>query len=171
MERKLGSLVVILLLCLANPVQASFSCRMAQMLGDEKIATNPQFWNELAKIKHNDAELEKLITKYAPELLQTEKKAFIVARQEFKIQKPAEKTLAGIKNSTIYKNYEEFLDIITDPKKGLQSLYDNPGRWAHKKLKMNRDQHTVRLNDGYRVLFEVKDGIVNVLDISMEITH
>ncbi|MFZ3228733.1 MAG: hypothetical protein WA160_00915 [Pseudobdellovibrio sp.] len=87
------------------------------------------------------------------------------------MSKASEKAMEKLKNANVYKNYEEFLDIVTDPNKGLSALYNQPGRWRYEKLKTNGSQHTIRLNDSYRVLFEIEANEVKIIEVSKTVTH
>ena len=69
---------------------------------------------------------------------------------------------------------------MTDPTKGLDALSKKkPGAdamgaksgWKHETLKENKDRHTIRLDDGTRLLFEIRDGIVNIQDVGTHVTH
>ncbi len=178
----LGFAVILILQLFASEVKASFSCRMTKLLAEKSLADNPEFWSDFAKLKHTDQELESLIRKYAPELLQSspEKLAVSPKRIPFQVHHGAERALGKNKNGKIYKKYEEFLDLMTDPKRGLKDISTTaPGAnaegvksgWHHKTLLEDKNKHTVRLDSGTRVLFEIRDGELHILDIGNHVTH
>ena len=177
------NIFLILFIFFCSQGQASFSCNLTKLLGHEKLAGNSQFWEDLGKIKHTDSELEKLIQMHAPDLLTvapTAGTAANIVRRAFVVNKSVEKSLAKIKSTNAYKRYEEFLDIITDPNKGLDALSKTkPGLdangakagWKHETLRENKNHHTVRLDDGNRLLFEVRPDGVHILDMGNHVSH
>ncbi len=152
---------------------SAMNCRVAQMLNHPSISSNDEFWNEFGKLeKPDDRTVEALIQKYSvtaaaapPRVLATKPTSF---NESFTLTHKAEKAQAKL-NPINQKHFDEFIKLINE--KGPQGLYEQPKKWHFEKLKTHSVQHTVRLDSGYRVLFEVKEGMVHVLDIGNHITH
>lgn len=173
---------LIFLLLLGDNAQAAFSCNLAKLLSRPELAENAQFWQKMSGIKHTDDELKNLIQAHAPHLLNIpqEVATTAVVRKPFRIHKPAEKFLNSEGKTNIRKKYEEFMDLMTDPNKGLRSIssgrpggeaLDAKNGWHHKTLQENKDKHTVRLDGGTRILFEIRNGELHVLDVGKHVTH
>lgn len=177
-----GKLIAILLLFFYSTAHSSFSCKLSKLLSHDSLASNSKFWDELSKIKHTDSDLEKLIQKHSPALLKTSDVPAVVtkSRLPFHVHKTAEHAFGNDKNSKQFKRYEEFLDIMTDPSRGLNSISnsragaavtDVKSGWNHKTLKENKNHHSVRLSDGSRILFEIRNGELHILDVGKHVTH
>jgi plasmid maintenance system killer protein len=55
---------------------------------------------------------------------------------------------------------------------GVKELYDNPGRWHFEKLpEFGPDAHSVRLNNGFRVLFDMKEGRLILREVNKGHIH
>ncbi len=172
----------IFLILVGNLAQGSFSCKLSKLLSQPELANNAEFWQKMSGIKHTDDELKNLIKAYAPILLSASEAVVGVAivRKPFQVHKAAEKFLNSEGKTNVRKKYDEFLDIMTDPNKGLRAIsttkpgsevQDIKNGWHHKTLQGKKDQHTVRLDLSRRVLFEIRNGELHVLDVGNHITH
>ncbi len=174
--------LITFLILFSNIAQATFSCNFAKMLGHPDLAGNAQFWQKMSGIKHTDDELKSLIQAHAPHLLKTSEAVAAVAlvKKPFQIHKAAEKFLNSEGKTNVRKKYDEFLDIMTDPNKGLRTIstskpgsevLDAKSGWHHKTLQEDKNKHTVRLDSGKRILFEIRNGELHILDIGNHVTH
>jgi mRNA-degrading endonuclease RelE of RelBE toxin-antitoxin system len=154
---------------------ASFAmdCDLAKAINHPSLVQKSDFWERLSAINPKDnVAIRKLISEYSNDALATASQASqSVARVSavaIETSHRAEKAIAKLAGTNI-KHYDDFLKVMNE--KGVQGFYENPGKWHYERLKMNREHHTVRLDQGYRVLFEVENGQVRVLDIGRHITH
>ncbi len=162
---------IFFIMIFVSVVASAMNCRVAQMLNHPSISSNDEFWNEFGKLeKPDDRTVEALIQKYSTAATAPASFAAKVAPlvDSFTLSHKAEKAQAKL-NPINQKHFDEFIKVINE--KGPQGLYEQPKKWHFEKLKVHSEQHTVRLDSGYRVLFEVKDGTVHVLDIGNHITH
>jgi mRNA-degrading endonuclease RelE of RelBE toxin-antitoxin system len=149
-------------------------CRLVTLMNDPKVASSSEFWDKLSKLKKNDDKaIEALLKEYRVEATIAEnaaKASGSVASigEKFQLSNKAEKARAKLTKIN-QKHFDEFIEVINE--KGPQGLYENPKRWHYEKLRKDRDQHTIRLDSGNRVLFNIKDGQVNILDMGNHITH
>jgi mRNA-degrading endonuclease RelE of RelBE toxin-antitoxin system len=145
-------------------------CRLVEKLNHPSIAGNEKFWEEFSKIsKNDDRALEALIKKHAPEEIASKPKVRPGSdRPNFSLNKKAEKAVQKL-NPQNQKHFDEFIQVVNE--KGIQGLYEQPKKWHFEKLRMNSNLHTVRLDKEYRVLFEINDGVVNILDMGIHVTH
>jgi len=157
--------IFFILVCFATSVFA-MDCRLAQLLNHPTLAGNADFWEKFGKINpNNNKALEDLIKEYNPELLNQGGIAVssTAGREVFRLSRDAEKAKSKL-NVQNQKKFDEFVQMLTE--KGPQGFYEQPGKWRPEKLKRNKDEHTVHLHGDYRVLYEIKDGVVNILDIA-----
>ena len=146
----------------------AMDCRLATMLKHPSLAENATFWEKLAKINRNDNRaIEQLIKEFVPtEALATSQVVTHAAsnmKEVFSLHKKAEKAREKL-SKTNQQHFDEFIQVLTE--KGPQGLYDQPKKWHYEKLVRGDGQHTIRLDGAYRVLFEIKDGVANILDIA-----
>lgn len=146
---------------------------MAGLFKHPSLAQNAEFWEKLSVLKKTDNRaIEDLIRQMAPEVLQTSTGAAqtIVSntKEVFSLNKKAEKAREKLSKIN-QRHFDEFVQVLTE--KGPKGLYEQPKRWHYEKLTDSKTLHTVRLDDGNRVLFEIKDGVAHILDIGNHITH
>lgn len=179
----------------------AIDCRLAEMLRHPSIAKNDEFWKEFTTLDVvDDKALKALLKKYTDHFgqepkteskadskttAQTESKAGKASKspiqssthakkpqksavQPFSMSRTAEKALEK-QNAKNKAHFDDFLKTINE--EGTQALYDKPKKWQFKKTKGTTDKHTVRLDVGTRVLFEIKDGKIKILDIGNHINH
>lgn len=165
----------ILILIIPFSTPAVGGCLITEALKDPRLATNPQFWDDYARLTNSklttENEVDSLIKKYkiaAPEAPTAT--AQFNPSKSFKIQHKAEKEIEQLPQN-LRQKVDEFISIATTPN-GLNELFNNPGRWHFEKLPQFGDKaHSVRLNDGYRILFDVVDGEVNVRRVNKGQIH
>lgn len=68
------------------------------------------------------------------------------------------------------KKVDEFLDLAATPN-GLREIRNNPGRWNYEELNYKANMFTVRLNGGYRILFEYKNDILVIKEVNKGNIH
>ena len=175
---RLKTLILFLLVVISTSSFAGLRCDLASKLGDPKIVSNLDFWEEFNKLqasgKLHDRDLESLFKKYGVDSNGSAPSVPSVAQSRpfsYSTTSKADKDLKKLPNN-LRKNYEEFMSIMSD-RDGFKALYDNPGRWHYEKLKAQDNLHTVRLNGGYRVLFKkVDDGNgIEVLEVNRDSIH
>ncbi len=149
-------------------------CLMSEALKDAKLAKNDKFWEEYgalaAKGDVPDAEMKALIEKYGGLSSASKVTATAPVEKSFKltVQSKAEKEIKTLAPA-LKNKVDEFLDTALKPG-GMQEIRNNPGRWHLEKLN-GTDAYTVRLNDGYRVLFQVEGDSLKVLRVNAAQIH
>lgn len=68
------------------------------------------------------------------------------------------------------KKVDEFLDLVATPN-GLREIRNNPGRWNFEELNYKAGMYTVRLNGGYRILFELKNDVLSIKEVNKGNIH
>jgi mRNA-degrading endonuclease RelE of RelBE toxin-antitoxin system len=146
---------------------------MSMALKDPDLANNGAFWEDYAKLsaKGGDGEkqMQALIEKYKPGATaqseasaatkpssvsaQTEKPAAGVSNT-YNVQHKAEKEIKKLPKD-LQENVDEFLEIASRPG-GFKEIQNNPGKWRYEQVEQfGKDAHTVRINGGYRILFDL----------------
>ena len=119
-------------------------CSVAKMLSHPTLVQNKKFWEELALINTDDAvAVKNLIAKFSPQaagVALASEGTVVLQVTEF-VKSVVEFTNAGRKaiqklTPLNQKKFDEFIKIINE--KGLQQLYENPGKWHMEKLKRDR---------------------------------
>ena len=150
----------------------AIDCKTVEMMNHPSIANNEAFWNEYSKLKkHDDQSILQLIKQHSAgsTLTTSAQTVATVSEEAFTLSNKAEKAHA-ILDAANKKRYDEFIKIINE--KGPEALRENPSKWRYKKIReYGDDAHSIRLQGDYRVLFEVKDGHVRILDIGNHVTH
>lgn len=159
--------------------QASASCLLSDAMKDPKLSGNSEFWEDYSKLsaKGNvpDKDLQNLITKHSKQSsLNTENKTSpSISNQAYRlnINSQAKKDISRL-SKNLKDKMDDFMDIAVQ-KDGLKKIRDNPGSWRLEKVIENRKTyHTVRLNDGYRVLFDYdSSGELKIFSVSKSVTH
>lgn len=168
-------IIVISVLTCTILAQASDSCLLNEALKDPGIANNPQFWEDYAKINSSklssEKEVELLLEKYKLSLKSaTTTTAEFSPSRKLNVQHKAEKEILHLPKN-LHQKLDEFIATATAPH-GLKDLLDNPGRWNYEKLpQFGNKAHSVRLNDGYRVLFDVTDDGIEIRRVNKGQIH
>ncbi len=143
-------------------------CLLQEALKNPKLNSNPQFWEELSQLSANgqpsNHSINTLIEKYAgksAELRNNSSSLEITEKLKkspinYSLEKKAEKEIKALPPNLKGK-VDEFLEIALRPG-GMQEIGNNPGRWNFEKIiEQGKNAYTVRLNDGYRILFDLED--------------
>jgi len=156
---------------------ASFAmdCDLAKAINHSSLVQKSDFWERLSAInpKDNNA-IRKLISEYSNDALatatQATQSAARVSAAAIETSHKAEKAIVKLAGANV-KHYDDFLKVINE--KGVRGFYDNPGKWHAEKLPQYGPlAHSIRLDGGYRVLFDVaKDGAVLVREVSNKVAH
>ncbi len=169
-----SALLLRIVFFMAVPLSATaMDCRLAKSLNHPSLVNNAEFWDKLGKIRSTDERaIEALIKAHAPEALseavQTARVVVASTREVFSIHSKAEKARSKLSKIN-KKHFDDFIQVLTE--KGPKGLYEQPKRWHFEKLMEGNGLHTIRLDSGNRVLFTIKDGVANILDIGNHITH
>lgn len=174
----LGKFIFSFILILSTSAGFASQCLLNEALKDPKLSGNAKFWEELselnAKGKVSDQKLKELISKYDGNIVSPAaapvSPAMFAKSARLTIQSKAEKEIKVLPKGLKGK-VDEFLDIALKPR-GMQELRSNPGRWNLEHIKAEGpNTYSVRLNDGYRVLFDFKDDALQVRRVNREQIH
>lgn len=159
--------------------QASASCLLSDAMKDPKLSGNSEFWEDYSKLsaKGNvpDKDLQQLITKHTQQnsSVSNDKISSGAVGQAYRlnINSQAKKDISRL-SKNLKDKMDDFMDLAVQ-KDGLKKIRDNPGSWRLEKVIENRrTYHTVRLNDGYRVLFDYdSSGELKIFSVSKSVTH
>jgi len=165
-----------LIFALASAARAGTGCKMAEILKDPQLASNSQLWTRIADLHVQygdqvpDSVLADIIKEFRKLPVKMEQKVVAAARfmesPRLSVSKAAMKEIENLPQSLRGK-VDEFLEAALKPD-GFREFYNNPGRWHFEQV---REGMTVRLNSGYRVLFRVKDSIVEILRVNKGQIH
>ena len=87
------------------------------------------------------------------------------------LSKDAERAIKTLKPAE-NRNYEEFLNAMSQPERGLKELRNAQGKWQLQKVTMEEGLMSVRLSQGKRVLFKVKGEDVEIYQVGKNVdTH
>lgn len=171
---RISSLLIFIILLFLNSAQAEKECLLSKAMSNPRIMSNEQFWNEysvaIAQGKDSDTVLKHMMAKYkdapdtAVQIIAPSFKKSIAMSLEKRAKKDVDHLPVHLK-----EKFDEFLNEVTRPG-GLKNLYSNPGRWHYEKLKAT-EHHTIRLNKGYRVLFDIKDDQIIIKQVNAAHIH
>lgn len=178
MEFKLSFLLVFLI-----PVfsYAGLSCQMSKHLqvASQSGKLGDHFWQDYAKASKNginDRELNELMSKHGVGKAQSD----MSGRRSTDVA-PTQRIRPQVSKS-VYKDvdrlapplkqkYAEVVEQLTKDPSGA-GFYKNPGRWHFEKIgQYGPHAHSVRLDGGYRVLVDIKDGIATIRQVDKTIGH
>lgn len=141
-------------------------CLLSVALKDPKISSDANFWKDYGDLesqgKASDEEVKKLIQKYTGKAPTTSNKTTNtppVPTTRLDVKDRATKELQSLPKN-LKEKVDTFLETALAPG-GLDSIRQNPGRWhLEKVIEHGNHAYTVRLNAGYRLLFDMntKDG-------------
>lgn len=160
---------------------AGFSCEMSKALqeasGSGKLGDD--FWQEYAQLSQKgigDRELNTLLQKHGagmPAATNMGRRATDIIdtpRIRPQVEKTALKDIDRLTPS-LRQKYAEVVEQLTLDPTG-KSFYSQPGRWNFERIKQfGPNAHSVRLDGGYRVLFDLKDGVATIRNVSKTMTH
>ncbi|MNL24309.1 hypothetical protein D3C87_1457370 [compost metagenome] len=155
------------------------SCLLSDALKDPALSGNEKFWAEYGKLspkdQHSDVALKALIEKYqgvgagATQTASTVNSAGSGALK-LTIQHKAEKEIKHLQKH-LKEKVDEFLEIALKPG-GMQEIRNNPGRWHYERLSQFGDHaHSIRLNNGYRILFDLNGDTIEVRRVNAAQIH
>lgn len=173
-----------LALLTSGPALAS-KCYIAEAMGDRALKNNVAFWDEYGVlVAHglaDEARVLALARKYNPrfatDVPQTRSASAAPATsartpiRAVSHHRRAQQEIERLQ-PLIKKRYNHFLETLQGPD-GVQAFYKNPGSWHYERLiEYGKDAHSVRLNEGFRVLFDVlEDGQVLIRQVNKTIGH
>jgi plasmid maintenance system killer protein len=160
---------------LSLSVQAN-NCLLTEALKNPALSGNSEFWADLSRIsgtgKPSDQQIKSLVEKHGGSLAKVTAAPPPVATKSgvYSIANKAEKEIKGLpKNLKV--ELDEFLEIAIRPN-GLHEIRNNPGRWHLEKVEQyGKNARTVRLNGGYRILFDVTPEGVEVRRVNKGQIH
>lgn len=138
------------------------SCLLTDSLKDPSLSNNAKFWEEysslMSKGMSSDDAIKEVRSKYKSTAAPVRSAVSVgtpnVRRLDY--QKRAQNELKTLPKNLKAK-VDEFIEIALKPR-GFAEIRNNPGRWHWEKLsQFGPDAQSVRLNGGYRVLFDLKD--------------
>jgi hypothetical protein len=163
----------------ALPSYAGFSCRLAQRLGDPRIANDANFWEDFGRIsdRGNDRELADLLRRHGiddrgggrPDV---PARGGTPQRTPIQMNQTATRELRLLQPG-LREKAEEFMQLARGGSSDLfAQLRQNQGRWQLERLSGMNGLHSVRLNQGYRAVFRARnDGSIEIVNFSKTATH
>lgn len=150
---------------------------MSMALKDPELSNSSAFWDDYAKLaakgEPSEKQMQALVEKHKPAGVRSVEQAPASASASsppaisntYNIQHRAEKDIKKL-NKDLQQNVDEFLTIATRPG-GFKEIQNNPGKWRYEQVEQfGKEAHTVRLNGGYRILFDL-DKKTHHLEIRM----
>lgn len=152
---------------------------MSLALKDPELSNNSAFWDDYAKLasqgEPSEKQMQALVEKYKPAGSAAKpveqapgsaspSSASIISNT-YNIQHRAEKEIKKLPKE-LQQHVDDFLTTATRPG-GFKEIQNNPGKWRYEQVEQfGKDAHTVRLNGGYRILFDL-DKKTHHLEIRM----
>lgn len=176
----------IIFLFIALPLLAA-ECLITKALEDPNLKDNQAFWNEygdlMAKGRSSDDAMKSLLEKFksadkdkpsvSTERVQTQtgSRAPTSTRSlQLDVQKRAKKEMERLPQH-LKEKVDVFLGEALRPG-GIKTVRDNPGKYRLEKLpEFGPNAHSVRLSDGYRVLFDLKEDTISLREINKGHIH
>lgn len=173
MHYRIAILLLTLLLSLASHGN---SCLLTEALKNPALSGNSEFWADLGRIsasgKPSDHQIKSLVEKHGGSLSTATKapSPTVTKPGSLTIDHKAEKEIKALPKN-LKADLDEFLEIAVGPN-GLQEVRNSPGRWHLEKVEQfGKNARTVRLNNGYRVLFDVTPEGVEVRRVNKGQIH
>lgn len=154
-------------------------CGLEAALRDPNIASNPQFWEDYSKLPSTED------TKAVGDLLRkyghhdagggvTPAQATTAHNPNrslsLNVDKKAEREIAHLPPN-LKSKVDDFVTTISKPG-GVLEVRNNPGRYHLEKLsQFGENAYSVRLNDGYRVLFDMTDAEFSIRRVNKGQIH
>lgn len=176
----------IIFLFIALPLIAG-ECLITKALEDPNLKDNQAFWNEygdlMAKGRSSDDAIKGLLEKFkdannenasaSAERAQTQTSSRTPTSTrslQLDVQRRAKKEIERLP-AHLKEKVDVFLGEVLRPG-GIKTVRDNPGRYRLEKLpEFGPNAHSVRLSDGYRVLFDLKDDTISIREINKGHIH
>lgn len=159
----LNKKLLVLIILLFSLSVFSSECLLTKAMSDPKLKDNKAFWNDYSSLvasgKSSDDALKALSAKYdfsssrAPTVALSVNSPRPALRLD--VHKRARGEIARLP-APLKKKVDGFLEVILKPG-GIKEIRDNPGKWNFEKLvQFGPEAHSVRLNGGYRIMFDLK---------------
>lgn len=159
---------------------AGLSCDMSKTLqvASQSGKLGDHFWQEYARLSQSgigDRELGELLRKHGVTIPESP----ITGRRITDLPPPrvrpfVEKTVIRDVDRLappLRQKYAEVVERLTADPSG-KSFYSQPGKWHFEKLpQYGKDAHSVRLDSGYRVLFDLQNGVAKIRQVDKTIGH
>lgn len=154
------------------------SCLLTEALKDDNLSKNTKFWEEysllLEKGVNSDEAIKQARKKFvnAPVNTPVVNKSISVSTpvRRLEYNKRARSELKGLPKNLKTK-VDEFIEIALQPR-GFAEIRNNPGRWHWEKIpQFGPNAQSIRLNGGYRVLFDLKDDELIIREINKGHIH
>ncbi len=147
------------------PLGNAGECLLTEALKNPHLSANSDFWTELSRLsekgKPSDQQIKALVKKHGGSFSQTTiaPKTIFEKSSAYSFTGRAEKEVKGLPKN-LKAELDEFIELATKPS-GMHEIRSNPGRWNFEKVEQfGKNARTIRLNGGYRVLFDVTpDGV------------
>lgn len=173
MSFKTFSLILVLAFSLGAHAK---DCLLSEALKDPQLSANEEFWREYGalspKEQASDSHLKALVSKYrsADRTVGPSATPNAVRVLNLAIQNKAEKEIKVLPPN-LKQKVDEFLSVALKAG-GIKEIRDNPGRWHLEKLpQFGESAYSVRLNDGYRVLFDAGPDAIEVRRVNKGQIH
>lgn len=151
------------------------TCYMSLTLKDPELSGNAQLWKEFqTEVKKGKSEKEVIANLYKkykktkPEDLKIESQKSKTPL-DVKIEKKAQIEINRL-SPALRKKADDFLELA-HTKEGLADIKANPGRWHFEGLKFKKDYYSVRINEGFRIMFELKNDTISVKEVNKNDIH
>lgn len=167
---------IIFLVAFGSSVSYAGGCDIWKLITDSKVE-DPVFWDRIAELQNTNRFTEENVKAVLAQ--QTELSASTGARSvleaptpvavEVSLSTKVERVVKDLQPS-LKEDFEVAKQLLE--KDGLTSFRANPGRWhAEKMPRYGPNYYSVRLNHGYRVLFEFKGSTSIIKEVSKDIGH
>lgn len=173
---------IILIFLQIATVEASNQCFINDILKDPQINSDQNFWKRydqlLTEGQSHEKALELSYLEHTKKKAQDQKQSQSSENRNnqgrdrtptIDISKKGQLEIDRLAPQ-LKKKVDEFLDLVATPN-GLREIRNNPGRWHFEELNYKPDMYTVRLNGGYRILFEYKNEILSIKEVNKGNIH
>lgn len=177
--RLLVVIKIILLAFIFSTHLIASSCLLTDSLKDPKLSNNQKFWEEystlMSKGVDSDTAIKEARAKFqtpAHSVTVESKKAVSVGTPARRVEynKRAQNEIRNLPKNLKTK-VDEFVEIALKPR-GFVEIRNNPGRWHWEKIpEFGPHAQSVRVNGGYRVLFDLKDDELIIREVNKGHIH
>ncbi len=160
-----------------NSFSFGSSCLLTEALKDPVLSNNEKFWEDysalVSKGVNSDVALRQLHSKFQTSPKVNSSPGVAVGNphaRRLSYNKRAQNELKTLPKN-LKKKVDEFIEIALAPR-GFAEIRNTPGRWHWEKIpQFGPDAQSVRLNGGYRVLFDLKDNELIIREINKGHIH
>lgn len=171
--------ITFLFILLISLPALSGECLLTKATQNPLLKDNELFWKEyselVAKGHDSNKALDSLIKKYDPKAVEVKSGPQVATTtfsppKELKIHKTALKEIDRLPAHLKVK-VDSFINEVSSPQ-GIKAIFDNPGKYHYEKLvQFGNNAHSVRLSNGYRVLFDIKDNEILIRQVNKGDIH